>query len=88
MALAAKVEKIASEKQCTPGQLALAWLLAQGDDVFPIPGTKRIKYLEENICSLNVKISPEEVKHLGGVFKNVSSLPCPITMPVCCCTSP
>src|SRR3712207_666596 len=46
--LAAKVDEIAREKGCTPGQLALAWVLAQGDDVVPIPGTKRRKYLEEN----------------------------------------
>src|SRR5271157_4923963 len=49
------VEEIAREKHCTPGQLALAWLLAQGEDIIPIPGTKRRKYLEENVGALQVK---------------------------------
>jgi len=49
------------EKKCTPSQLALAWLLAQGQDIVPIPGTKRRKYLEENVGALNVKLSPEDL---------------------------
>src|SRR5262252_8799811 len=53
--LVARVETIAREKRCAPSQLALAWLLAQGDDLIPIPGTKRRKYLEENVAALNVK---------------------------------
>lgn len=53
---------IADEKGCTPGQLSLAWLINQGDDIFPIPGTKRIKYLEENMGALNVVLTPEEDK--------------------------
>jgi aryl-alcohol dehydrogenase-like predicted oxidoreductase len=55
-----KLQTIAEKKGCTPGQLTLAWLLAQGDDIIPIPGTKRIKYLEENLDALNVKLSKEE----------------------------
>jgi len=51
---------IAKQKDCTPGQLTLSWLLAQGDDVIPIPGTKKIKYLEENLGALEVKLTPEE----------------------------
>ena len=53
--LVARVEFIAKEKKCTPGQLALAWLLAQGNDIIPIPGTKRRKYLEENVAALSVR---------------------------------
>ena len=49
LALVAEVEKIAAAKGCTPGQLALAWVLSRGDDVAPIPGTKRVAYLEENV---------------------------------------
>ena len=52
--LVAKVEELAGEKDCTPGQLALAWVLAQGDDVVPIPGTKRREYLEENVAAAEV----------------------------------
>ena len=55
--LVTQVESLAREKKCTPGQLALAWLLAQGKDVIPIPGTKRRKYLDENVASLKVKLS-------------------------------
>ena len=56
-ALAQKVEAIAKRKGCTPAQLALAWVLAQGDDVIPIPGTKQKKRLLENIGALDVKLS-------------------------------
>ncbi len=65
--LVARVEQIAKEKNCTSGQLALAWLLAQGDDVIPIPGTKRRKYLEENIAALNVPLTPEDLRRLAEV---------------------
>ena len=60
-----KLEKIAGEKKCTTAQLALAWLLAQGDDIVPIPGTKKIKYLEENAAAVEVKLTAEELKHLN-----------------------
>jgi aryl-alcohol dehydrogenase-like predicted oxidoreductase len=65
--LVARVEFIAKEKKCTPGQLALAWLLAQGEDIIPIPGTKRRKYLEENVAALNVKLSPQDLRRLQEV---------------------
>jgi aryl-alcohol dehydrogenase-like predicted oxidoreductase len=65
--LVARVEQIAKEKNCTSGQLALAWLLAQGDDIIPIPGTKRRKYLEENIAALNVPLTPEDLRRLAEV---------------------
>lgn len=55
-----KLAEIAKKKNVTPGQLTLAWLLAQGDDIIPIPGTKRIKYLEENWAALEVKLTDEE----------------------------
>lgn len=62
--LVRRVESIAKGKKCTPGQLALAWLLAQGGDIIPIPGTKRRKYLEENAGALDVKLSAEELRHI------------------------
>jgi aryl-alcohol dehydrogenase-like predicted oxidoreductase len=64
LALVDRVKEIASEKGCTPGQLALAWVLAQGDDVVPIPGTKRVKYLEENAAATDVKLSQEDLAAL------------------------
>ena len=63
----AEVEKIAREKGCTPSQLALAWLLAQGDDVVPIPGTKRVKYLEENAGALDVTLTPADLRRIDEV---------------------
>jgi len=63
--LVARVEAIASEKKCTPGQLALAWLLAQGKDIIPIPGTKRRKYLEENAGALKVKLTSEDLRRIN-----------------------
>lgn len=59
-----ELSAIAKKKGCTTGQLTLAWLLAQGDDIFPIPGTKKIKYLEENLGSLDVKLTPEDVEQI------------------------
>src|SRR5205807_59677 len=59
-ALVERVEAIAADKQCTVGQLSLAWLLAQGPDVIPIPGTKRIERVRENLAALDVKLNPEE----------------------------
>jgi aryl-alcohol dehydrogenase-like predicted oxidoreductase len=59
-----RVEAIAKKKKCTPGQLALAWLLAQGEDIIPIPGTKRRKYLEENAAGLSVALTPEDLKRI------------------------
>jgi aryl-alcohol dehydrogenase-like predicted oxidoreductase len=62
------LEEIASQKRCTPGQLALAWLLAQGSDIVPIPGTKRRKYLEENAASVEIALSPDELRRIGRLF--------------------
>ncbi len=60
MALVNQFKSLAEKKGCTIAQLALAWVLKQGDDIFPIPGTKRIKYLEENWNALNIHLSDEE----------------------------
>ncbi|PYX58766.1 MAG: aldo/keto reductase [Acidobacteria bacterium] len=56
--LVARIEEIAAAKGCTPAQLALAWVLAQGDDLVPIPGTKRRKYLEENAAAVDIELAP------------------------------
>jgi aryl-alcohol dehydrogenase-like predicted oxidoreductase len=62
-----KVEQIATEKGCTPAQLALAWVLAQAQDIVPIPGTKRAKYLDENIAAATIELSDEDLKRLNEV---------------------
>jgi len=64
--LVRKIEEIAAERRCTPGQLALAWVLAQGDDIVPIPGTKRRKYLEENAAAAAIELTPAEVAELAA----------------------
>jgi aryl-alcohol dehydrogenase-like predicted oxidoreductase len=66
--LVRRVEEIAIEKHCKPSQLALAWVMAQGDDIVPIPGTKRRKYLEENIGALNVTLSQDDLARIDEVF--------------------
>jgi aryl-alcohol dehydrogenase-like predicted oxidoreductase len=72
--LVARVDSLAREKKCTSSQLALAWLLAQGPDIIPIPGTKRRKYLEENVGALNVSLSPQDLRRIEEVApKGVAS---------------
>jgi aryl-alcohol dehydrogenase-like predicted oxidoreductase len=66
--LVRRVEEIAKEKGCKPSQLALAWVLAQGDDIVPIPGTKRRKYLEENAAALDVQLSADDLRRLAEFF--------------------
>jgi aryl-alcohol dehydrogenase-like predicted oxidoreductase len=66
--LVKEVEEIAREKKCQPSQLALAWVLAQGDDIVPIPGTKRRKYLEENAVAVDLKLTAEDLRRLSEVF--------------------
>jgi aryl-alcohol dehydrogenase-like predicted oxidoreductase len=66
--LVSKVSEIAREKNCTPSQLALAWVLAQGEDIVPIPGTKRVQYLEEDVAALQVTLTPEDQRRLEEVF--------------------
>lgn len=63
--LVAKLQALAAKKNCTAAQLALAWVMAQGDHIFPIPGTKRIKYLEENAGALNVSFTNEELDEIN-----------------------
>src|SRR6202789_2033560 len=66
--LVKEVEEMARAKKCQPSQLALAWVLAQGDDVVPIPGTKRRRYLEENAAAVDLKLTSEELRRLREVF--------------------
>ena len=63
--LVKRVEKIAGQKGCSPSQLALAWVMAQGEDIVPIPGTKRRKYLDENIASLNVALTKDDLDRIN-----------------------
>jgi aryl-alcohol dehydrogenase-like predicted oxidoreductase len=64
LAIVARISQIAAEKNCTPAQLALAWLLARGNDVVPIAGTRRRKYLDENIGALNVTLTPADMARI------------------------
>jgi aryl-alcohol dehydrogenase-like predicted oxidoreductase len=70
--LAAKVKEIAEEKGCTPAQLAIAWVLAQGEDLVPIPGTKRRKYLEENAAAVDVELSEQDLARIDAQLPAVS----------------
>ena len=65
--LVARVEQIAKRKKCTPSQLALAWVLAQGDDIVPIPGTKQRRYLEENVHALDVELTAADLEEINEV---------------------
>jgi aryl-alcohol dehydrogenase-like predicted oxidoreductase len=62
--LVTRVREIAAAKGCTPGQLAIGWLLAQGHDIVPIPGTKRLAYLDENLGAVDVRLSPDELQRI------------------------
>ncbi|HXP15792.1 MAG TPA: aldo/keto reductase, partial [Terriglobales bacterium] len=66
--LVRRVEEIAREKGCKPSQLALAWVLAQGRDIVPIPGTKRRTYLEENVGAVDVKLTADDLRRIDDVF--------------------
>jgi aryl-alcohol dehydrogenase-like predicted oxidoreductase len=66
--LVRRVNEIAREKACTASQLALAWVLAQGEDIVPIPGTKRRKYLEENVGAIEVKLTKDDLRRMDEVF--------------------
>jgi aryl-alcohol dehydrogenase-like predicted oxidoreductase len=68
LALVDKVHEMAAAKGCSPAQLALAWVLAQGEHIVPIPGTKRIKYLDENLGALEVTLSAAELAAIDGIF--------------------
>jgi len=62
------VEEIAEEKDVTPSQLALAWVLSRGQDIVPIPGTKRVRYLEENADAVHVELSEDDIDRLEAAF--------------------
>jgi aryl-alcohol dehydrogenase-like predicted oxidoreductase len=64
--LVERIEALAMRKKCTPAQLALGWVLAQGDDIVPIPGTKRRDYLEENVVALNIGLTPAELAEISA----------------------
>ena len=66
--LAKKIGELAAAKGCTPSRLALAWVLAQGEDIVPIPGTKRLKYLDDNLAALNVRLTPKEISEIDAVL--------------------
>ncbi len=74
LTLVARLEEMAQRKSrvsgraCTPAQLALAWLLAKGEDIVPIPGTKRVKYVEENVGAADIRLSQSEVDELESTF--------------------
>jgi aryl-alcohol dehydrogenase-like predicted oxidoreductase len=68
LTLADHVKRLAGTKGCTPAQLALAWVLAQGDDMFPIPGTKRVKYLEDNLGAARVSLTRAELEEIDRLF--------------------
>jgi aryl-alcohol dehydrogenase-like predicted oxidoreductase len=66
--LVRRVGEMAKQKGCKSSQLALAWVLAQGDDIVPIPGTKRRKYLEENVGAINLQLTAEDLRRIDEVF--------------------
>jgi aryl-alcohol dehydrogenase-like predicted oxidoreductase len=68
LALVERLEAMASKKRCTPAQLALAWLLAKGKEIIPIPGTKRVKYVEQNVAAADITLSKLEVDELESTF--------------------
>ncbi len=84
LGLLERVKDLAAEKGCTPGQLALAWVMAQGEDIVPIPGTKRLKYLEENAAAAQIRLTGDDLRKIdqaapvgvtaGDRYANMSSV--------------
>jgi aryl-alcohol dehydrogenase-like predicted oxidoreductase len=70
--LADTVKELAGKKGCTPAQFALAWVLAQGDDMIPIPGTKRLRYLEDNMGALGVQLTESDLKETDARFRQIA----------------
>jgi aryl-alcohol dehydrogenase-like predicted oxidoreductase len=68
-----RIRQIADQKNCTPAQLAIAWLLHQGNDIVPIPGTKRISYLLENLGGLDLKLTAEDLDRIDAVVPKGSA---------------
>ena len=73
--LVSRVEAMGQEKNCKPAQLALAWMLAQGDDIVPIPGTKRRRYLEENVAALAIRLSNDDLARLDELMPQGAAHP-------------
>jgi aryl-alcohol dehydrogenase-like predicted oxidoreductase len=72
--LASEFAALAASRNITPAQLALAWVLAQGDNIIPIPGTKRRKYLEENAAAANIVLSPEDIEEIEGLIRKYPNI--------------
>jgi aryl-alcohol dehydrogenase-like predicted oxidoreductase len=68
MKLVERIKTLAAKKGCTPAQFALAWVLAQGDDIVPIPGTKRRQYLEENVGALDIRLTADELAEIDSLL--------------------
>jgi aryl-alcohol dehydrogenase-like predicted oxidoreductase len=66
--LVKQIEELAAAKGCTPSQLALAWLLAQGEDIVPIPGTKRVKYLDDNLGAVRIRLTAEDLAQIDAIL--------------------
>lgn len=79
LALTERVQAVAAKRDCAPAQVALAWVLSKGENLIPIPGTKRVKYLEENVASLDVRLQPEDSMYLEG-FHTVGERYAPMGM--------
>ncbi|KAI1329124.1 Aldo/keto reductase [Xylariaceae sp. FL0255] len=73
LAIVDELRGVADMKNCTPGQLCLAWLLSQGDDIFPIPGTRTLAHLDENFSAMEVELSADEVARIRSLVDNVAS---------------
>ncbi|WP_211588829.1 aldo/keto reductase [Allorhizocola rhizosphaerae] len=71
-ALVAALSDVSAELGCTPAQAALAWVLAQGEDILPIPGTKRVSYLEENLAAADLRLSPEQLQRLESAVPSAA----------------
>jgi aryl-alcohol dehydrogenase-like predicted oxidoreductase len=72
LALVERVGEIAERLGATPGQVALAWVLARGDDIVPIPGTKRVERVEENVAAADLRLGEDELAELDGLFEEVA----------------
>ena len=80
LALVDKIKEIAAAKNCTPAQLALAWVLAQGENIIPIPGTRREKYLRENIGALDVTLTADDLAHINTTLPTAAGTRYPEVM--------
>jgi aryl-alcohol dehydrogenase-like predicted oxidoreductase len=72
LTLAEAVKELAAKKGCTPAQFALAWVLAQGNDVIPIPGTKRMRFLQDNMGALTVQLTESDLKETDARFQQIA----------------